>query len=82
MFRIVYLAPNGNYLNVEGHDHTKIDQCWNSIERSGNEIITIYDYSRNVQLYRCTHYEFHRQELIDYLTENKLETHSRIYDLI
>lgn len=82
MYRIVYLSSNGDYALLYGDDHTTIYRDWEILEKAENKIITIYDYYRNVQLYRCDNYDYHRKEFISYLLQHKTKVLSHHCDSI
>lgn len=65
MFKIVYLKPDGDYNNFLGTERKDIIEAFNRLESAGEIVITIYDYTNHIQLYRCLNYEFHRCRLLN-----------------
>ena len=64
MYNIIYLDLNGAYLSVTGKQRSEIMTTFNCIESLGYTIITIYDYEKQDQLYRCSNYHLHRFKII------------------
>jgi hypothetical protein len=66
MFKIAYLNSSQDYafLRTERKNLIKV---FNMIEAAGGTVITVYDYSNHIQLYRCLNYAFHRRQMLSYL---------------
>jgi hypothetical protein len=66
MFKIAYLNSSQDYAFLRT-ERKNVIEVFNMIEAAGGTVITVYDYSNRIQLYRCLNYEFYRGQLLSYL---------------
>lgn len=63
MYRFIYLNSDSHYAFLLA-TRKDVIKAFNEIESKGLTIITIYDHTKRIQLYRCLNYEYHRNQLL------------------
>lgn len=63
MYRFIYLNSDSHYGLLLATRKDAI-AAFKEIESKGFIIITIYDHTKRIQLYRCLNYEYHRNQLL------------------